>query len=477
MFPVSNTGNAMSASNRKTRRSHVYSSEQLAGGSGALAAKQDALSQLRRATLACLLFENAHYESGEDIAKNIVSLVHSVSAEDAAAVAIESRHQQKLRHVPLLIAREVLRHKGLKPKMGEDTLASVINRPDELSEFLSLYWKTNDGKKTLSAQAKKGLARAFAKFNEYQFSKWDRGGKEVSIRDAMFLSHPKPTDESLYKKIASRSLATADTWEVGLSAAKTPEEKRDVWCRLIADGKLGALALMKNLRNMQQVNVPARTISSAIRNASPAMLLPIDFIRAARYAPSYLRDIEDLMYKCASNYEKIPGWSVFIVDVSGSMNNPVSSRSEFTRLDAALAMTILASEMCEQISIYATAGCDMTRTGATARIPSARGFLLAECVVASRTKIGGGGIFTRQCLEWVRLDLNRESPDRVIVFSDSQDCDTVKAKPVPFGRFNYICDISSHRNGINYDGCWTAEISGWSENFLRFVHEYEQTLN
>jgi 60 kDa SS-A/Ro ribonucleoprotein len=44
-------------------------------------------------------------------------------------------------------------------------LERVIQRPDELTEFLAIYWK--DGRQPLSAQVKKGLARAFRKFNEY----------------------------------------------------------------------------------------------------------------------------------------------------------------------------------------------------------------------------------------------------------------------------------------------------------------------
>lgn len=39
-------------------------------------------------------------------------------------------------------------------------------------------------------------------------------------------------------------------------------------------------------------------------------------------------------------------------------------------------------------------------------------------------KIGYGGIFTRQCLEWCREKFAQNTYfDRIIIFSDSQDCD------------------------------------------------------
>ena len=68
--------------------------------------------------------------------------------------------------------------------------------------------------------------------------------------------------------------------------------------------------------------------------------------------------------------------------------------------------------------------------------------------------------------------------DRIIVFSDSQDCDWPdKRIPKPFGRHNYICDVSAHTKGINYKGVWTAEISGWSEHFLTFIASLEGIEN
>lgn len=455
----------MVAINKKTT---ARSDERLAGGFGALAAKQDAEAHLRRCVMTCLLWEDNAYIDGVSVAADIASLVPQVKAETVAQMAIDARFEQKLRHVPLLICREMARYDSHKHLVAQ-TLARVIHRPDELTEFVSLYWK--GGKESLSAQVKKGLAAAFGKFNEYQLAKYNRK-KEVSLKDVLKLCHAKPKDvdqEQLWKRLLVGELATPDTWEVGLSAAKTEAEKKSVWERLIQEKKLGAFAFLKNLRNMIAVGVTPKIIRDGLSAANKEMMLPIDFLKAEKYAPDFSRELEAAMLECTAQWPKLPGKTIMVVDVSGSMNQRLSSRSEFTRMDAAAAMAVLTGEICESVTIYATAGGDVCGIHQTAKVRPYRGFALSKEILTKARKLGGGGIFTRQCLEYIR-EQETETPDRILVFSDSQDCDPEPAAlPKPFGKRNYIVDVSSHKNGVNYKGVWTAEISGWSEKFLSFV--------
>lgn len=463
----------MATLNKKTNTDHRLEPEaRLAGGTGKRAARQDAEALLRRSIMGCLLWEDIAYQGGVSVAKRIADLVPLVDPSTVADIAREARFGQKLRHVPLLVAREMARHESHRG-LVQGVLNDVINRPDELSEFLSIYWK--DGKCPLAAQVKKGLAAAFTKFDEYQLAKWNRP-KDINLRDVLFLSHAKPKDDAqaaMWKRLVDGELATPDTWEVGLSAAKGTAEKLAVWQGLIERNKLGALAVLKNLRNMQQAGVSRDLIAQAIENANPSMLLPINFLAARNAAPDFTRSIETLMLKCAAQWPKLPGWTVFVVDVSGSMAARLSAQSEYARFDAAAAMGVLAAEMCENIVVYATAGSDLDRKHKTQKIKPHRGFALADEIL--RDKLGGGGIFTRQCLEYIRTQ-ETETPDRIIVFSDSQDCDLHRsALPKPFGKHNYIVDVSCNNHGINYDGVWSAEISGWSESFLRYIAAHESS--
>jgi TROVE domain. len=95
--------------------------------------------QLRRALMNCMLWEDQFYEDGVSIADRIKALVPLVKAETVAALAIEAREGMKLRHAPLLIVREMARHETHRALVA-DTLERIIQRPDELSEFLAIYW-------------------------------------------------------------------------------------------------------------------------------------------------------------------------------------------------------------------------------------------------------------------------------------------------------------------------------------------------
>src|SRR5689334_3850125 len=210
--------------------------------------------ELRRALMSCMLWEDQFYEDGVTIAERMSALVPKVKQEKVAAMAIEAREDMKLRHAPLLMVREMARHDEHKALVAE-TLARVVQRPDELTEFLAIYWSDALGpmqqRKTraVSAQVKKGLARAFAKFDAYQLAKYNRDGA-VRLRDVLFLTHAKPNDlaqEKVWKELVDGKLAAPDTWEVSLSGGA---DKRQTFERLIADKKLGALALLRNLRGM-----------------------------------------------------------------------------------------------------------------------------------------------------------------------------------------------------------------------------------
>lgn len=431
------------------------------------AAIQGAEALLRRAVSACLLGEDLAYENGETVKQNIAKLVPQVNPETVRDLAIHARVEQKLRHVPLFLAVEMLKHATHRPLVGE-LLPKIIQRADELAEFLSIYW--SGGKTPIAKQAKIGLAEAFHNFSEYHFAKYDRD-EDIKLRDVMFMTHPKPRnrdEEALYTRIAGRSLETPDTWEVLYSQAKSDKDKQNVWMKLISEGKLGALAFVRNMRNMVQADVPSKYIRGGLKELNPQKLLPLNIITAAQYAPAYTRDLEDLFFRAYLKADKLPGKTIFVVDVSGSMGQSISGKSMNSRLDVAYALSMLAAEMCEDVRFYVTAGSDHTRVHKTEQIPAYRGFGLVEALRQSTQRMGGGGIFTRQCIDYIREQ--EKEADRIIVFSDSQDCDRDTTKlPNPFGKTNYIVDVSAHSRGINYAGVWTTEISGWSESFFDFI--------
>lgn len=411
-----------------------------------------ATRELRRTVMANMLFEDTFYESGEDAASRIRALIKKVKFEDAAQIAIDAREKMKLRHVPLLLTRELLRnHSGRK--VG-DLVARVIQRPDELGELLALYWK--DGKdQPLSSQLKIGLARALKKFTEYQLAKWNKDGA-VKLRDVLFLSHAKPNGEeqaALFKKLTDNTLATPDTWEVALSAGA---DKKETFTRLLGENKLGALALLRNLRNMIEAGVSEDVIRDGLAKMKTERVLPFRFISAAKYAPRLEDALEQAMFKCLAEQPKLPGKTALLVDHSHSMNSPVSAKSEISRFDAAAALSMILRETTERCRVF-------TFSDRCVEIPPRKGFAMLQAIQQVRnpqsTMLGAAVKF-----------IYREFPecDRIIVVTDEQSADR---PPHPQGT-GYIVNVAGNKQGIAY-GPWIA-IDGWSEAILDYIREFEK---
>ena len=416
---------------------------------GGPARRMGAEQQLRRSVLACLLWENTFYEEGVEIAGRIDELVPRVQPERVAALAVEAREKMKLRHAPLMLAREMARHQSHRALVSE-TLARIIQRADELAEFVAIYWK--DGKAPLSAQVKKGLAAAFTKFDGYALAKYDRPGP-IGLRDVLFLCHARPLNQAqaeLWKQLVEGKLATPDTWEVALSAG---EDKRAAWERLLAERKLGGLALLRNLRNLREAGVDEGRVLDALRSMKADRVLPFRFIAAARYAPQWEEALEQAMLRSLEGSQKLPGKTVLLVDVSGSMTSALSRRSEMQRTDAAYGLAVLLREIAEQVSMY-------TFSDALVQVPARHGFALRDALERSQPH---NGTYLGRALEQMK-----ESYDRLIVITDEQAHDRV---PAPNGA-GYVINVASYKNGVGY-GPW-VHIDGWSEAVAEYIREVEK---
>jgi 60 kDa SS-A/Ro ribonucleoprotein len=347
-----------------------------------------------------------------------------------------------------------------------ETLERVIQRADELTEFVAIYWK--DGRAPLSGQVKKGLAAAFPKFDEYQLAKYDRGGP-IKLRDVLFLCHAKPRDDKqagVWKKLVWGRLATPDTWEVALSATGATEasdpqaSKRAAWERLLAENKLGALALLRNLRNLREAGVDEALVLAALRAMNTQRVLPFRFLAAARYAPQWEEALEQAMLASVAAQEKLPGRTALLVDVSGSMTAPLSRRSEMQRTDAAYGLAVLLREIGEKVAVYSF-------SDQLAEVPARRGFALRDAIDKSQRH---NGTYLGKAVEELHRSAERnhnERYDRLIVITDEQAHDMV---PNPKGN-GYVVNVASYKNGVGY-GKWT-HIDGWSESVVEYVRELE----
>ena len=156
------------------------------------------------------------------------------------------------------------------------------------------------------------------------------------------------------------------------------------------------------------------------------------------------------------SHDIFEGTTALLIDISGSMQDTVSGRSEMRRMDAAAALGIVLTEMCEKFTV--------TVFGTTyKRIAPRRGLALIDAV-QKMYHAGGIGHGTN-----IGAAVNSvKNEDRIIVISDGQSHDAV---PNP-GFRGYMINVAAYKNGVGY-GAWT-NIDGFSEATVRYMLEIER---
>lgn len=432
---------------------------------GAPSTKVPPLLALKRSVMACMLWEDNFYEDGQSIADRITDLCKELTQSQIMMVAKDAHLKGLLRHVPLLliVASFKARSKG-KPEKNvldesmADHIAAVCTRPDQMTELLSLYWK--DGRKPIPAQMKKGLAKAFTKFDEYQLAKYDRD-TPIKLRDILFLCHAKPKDkeqEDLWKRLVSKTMKTPDTWETRLTAG---HDKKESFETLLKEGKMGRLAILRNLRNMYDAGISKDLVAGEMLMKKHRPMLPFQFIAAAKACPQWEDIIDKSMILSLEAKEKLPGMTLVMVDVSGSMtSNTISAKSTTTCMDAASALAILLAATCEKAEVFSF-------SNALAFVPLRQGMALRDAIKASQPS---GGTYLGVALTRLNASIKPNvTVDRIIVITDEQTQDTPPKMKIPRC---YILNVSTCQNGIKNNGQWTT-ISGFSEASIDFIRETE----
>lgn len=408
--------------------------------------------RLKRTVMACLLFEDNFYENGVNCVDRIKELCAKSTALQICSIALEAAQKYHLRHVPLLLIVEALKHKD-KHTWFADTIYHIITRPDQLTDLLALYWK--EGKRPLAYQLKQGLKRAFTKFDEHQLAKYNRDNP-IKLRDVLFMVHAKPKDQAqaeLWKRLVDKKLMVPDTWETRLSDG---QDKKKSFHELLELNKMGKLAILRNLRNMRDAGVSKELVRQRLEENIKEML-PFQYLAAARECPDWEDIVDKSMIQASELKPKLKGSTLVMVDVSGSMDAPISLKSKMMRFDAACGLAILLRECCENLSI-------VSFSDQTVQIPPRQGMALRDAIVKSQ---GHSGTYIGQSLYSVYPHLGNFS--RIIIITDEQSQDVLPIVPT---KLNYILNVGCYQNGIGTRNQWTT-ISGFSESSIDFIREFE----
>lgn len=345
---------------------------------------------------------DSFYEKDEARLNRLRQLINKCQPGFVGRLAVYARTKMYLRSVPLVLVTELA-----KLHSGDNLVArvtdGVIGRADEITELLACYEMLNKRTGTkklnrLSKQLQKGLSTAFNRFDEYQFGKYNRDGA-IKLRDALFLVHPKAKDELqqvLFNKIVNNTLQTPYTWETELSALgqlnfDSDEAKAAAFCakweELIDSGKLGYMALLRNLRNIQEAGVSYTHFQKVcatladVEQVAKAKQFPFRYLAAYRelinpvtkvpvqslvkkltalmqgsnkgYAGELLEALEKAVQASAANIKGFDHETRVLLacDVSGSMQTPVSAKSKILLYDVGLMLAMLLQSRCKNVEV------------------------------------------------------------------------------------------------------------------------------
>lgn len=344
---------------------------------------REAKSELFLLAVTNMVSENTFYENGKNRDKRFVDLIRKVAVEDPdwlARFVPYLRDTMNMRSASIVLAAETVHAKLTRPVpastiRNRDIISSAIRRADEPAELLG-YWMS-EYRKNLPKPVKRGLADAVQRvYNERSLIKYDGGDKPIRFADVIDLVHPEakaPWQGSLYKyALDSRhkreTPLPGDLPTIGLNRLAMgmgDEAFREAFSATFADhsgltweqasskyGKLdarfweamipnmGIFAIVRNLRNFDDAGIGKEAQDLVRAKLTDAMVIaksrmfPLRFFQAfvATKSLTYARELETAIDYATGNVPALPGKTLILVDISASMDQPLSAKSDVTRL-------------------------------------------------------------------------------------------------------------------------------------------------
>jgi hypothetical protein len=347
--------------------------------------------------LACtnMVGEETFYESASDRDNRFEKLIHRNVHEDPEWVARFApflRGPMGMRSASAVLACEYIKAGGPE---GRKVVDSVCQRADEPAEIIG-YWHSRHGRK-LPQPIKRGVADAAKRlYNERNVLRYDGERRGIRFADVIELTHPKPREDwqaRLFKYLLdNRHHDDANIEGLGLIAGDRlwldmPEDMRRVnlrengipdgwsWERLAgwlpggmdAEGweavipNMGVMALIRNLRNFDQKNISDAAIDKVIAKITDktevekSRIWPHQVWAAYREAPSdnWKRALGTTLTLATQNTPELPGSTLILIDMSGSMQQGISNRGTVQRIEIAAVMaTAMAKKNNADIVVF-----------------------------------------------------------------------------------------------------------------------------
>lgn len=274
--------------------------------------------ELATAVLTTFL-KNSYYELGEERLSRIKNLIEINDPYFVANLAIYARHKVGLRQITYVLAGELAKY----DEIGKEFYYEVVRRPDDMCEILAYYLKEYG--KPIPTKIRKGFAKAFEKFDDYQLAKYRKDKYKIKLVDVINLCHPKPTERNQVgiRKLIRGELRNTKTWESVLSK-DDGVEKNKKWEKLLKDDLLGDLAFIRNIRNIIESDkelIPL-VIDRLNKIDNDSNVMPHQFFTAYTSIPKDYNEVRnEISNSCERALPKVEmsGDVAIFLDVSGSM--------------------------------------------------------------------------------------------------------------------------------------------------------------
>ena len=447
--------------------------------SGHAAYKMRDKEKLITQVLTSFFDEKKFYGNNSTEMQETIKSVIKTDPQFVANLAVFARREFNMRSVSHILTAYLAHEVEGKPYTRK-TVKAVSLRGDDVTEIMAAY--LNLFGKPIPNALKKGISDAMQRFDEYTLAKYKGEGKAVKMRDLLCLCRPTPKDKEqsdMWKRCLNGELETPITWETQLSANGNNKE---TWEELIDSGKVGYMALLRNLRNILNANPSnVNKVLDLIENPEAvkrSKQLPFRYLSAYKelenIGGSRVFDVlENAVEASIENVPKLAGTTVIAVDVSGSMSDLVSSKSKVRCYEIAMLLGLIANKICEN-SIFYTFNSDIRKYPVSHRSGILETALKSNC---------GGG--TNMSLPFNKMIADRVKADRIIVLSDNE-CNSGGYWRAPVQtiadeyRRKSGCDIWVHAIDLQgygtqqFHGKKTNIIAGWSEKVFDFIKLAEQ---
>lgn len=448
--------------------------------SGHAAYKMGDKSKLVTQVLTSFFNEKKFYGDNSSEMQETIKSVIANQPEFVANLAVFARREFNMRSVSHVLAAYLAHEPNGKP-YAKRVIKAICLRGDDATEILSCYLSIFG--KPIPNSLRRALKEVLVGFDEYTLAKYKGDGKAVKMRDLVCICRPDPKTEAqsqAFKKLLEGRLASPETWEVELSKYGNTKE---TWESLIHGGKVGYMALLRNLRNILSAK-PANLDKVLEKLANPEAVrkskqLPFRFLSAYKMVENIasskvLDTLEKACTASVDNMDKLPGLTVIMVDISGSMSDPVSEKSSVRCYEIGALLGLIANRICEDSVFY-----KFSDGAEKVSVPSNAPLL---CTVHNFISYGG----TNMAAPFERMMQDGVKADRVIVISDTE-CNRPHpwyGKPVQAVADEYRrtsgCDCWVHAIDLQgygtqqFAGPKTNIIAGWSEKVFDFIRMAEQ---